>query len=234
MIDLHVLSGKMAGSRVVVSHFPFNIGRTFQNDLPLEDDGVWDRHLTLEFHQKDGFHAITTANAIVTVNGKQVEKSRLHNGDIITLGSAKLQFWLAPAVQRGLSLRENVVWALLILVTVAQFFLILAFLHEISEAQEGPQCRKCRVPVNAMVMPCSSAAAITSASLTEPPGWMAALAPASAAAIKPSGKGKNASLQTTLPLSESFASCAFQTAMRLASTRLICPAPIPTVRSAAA
>jgi pSer/pThr/pTyr-binding forkhead associated (FHA) protein len=129
MIDLHVLSGKKAGSRVVVSRFPFHIGRTFQNDLSLEDDGVWDRHLALEFKEKDGFHAATTANAIATVNGKQVEKSRLHNGDIITIGSAKLQFWLAPAPQRGLGLRENLVWALLILVTVGQFVLICAFLH---------------------------------------------------------------------------------------------------------
>jgi pSer/pThr/pTyr-binding forkhead associated (FHA) protein len=129
MIDLHVLSGKKAGSRVVVSHFPFNVGRLSQNDLALEDDGVWDWHLTFEFHQKDGFYAVTTANAIATVNGKQVEKWRLHNGDIITLGSAKLQFWLAPAPQRGLSLRENVVWALLILVTMAQFILIFAFLR---------------------------------------------------------------------------------------------------------
>jgi pSer/pThr/pTyr-binding forkhead associated (FHA) protein len=129
MIDLHVLSGKKAGSRVVVSHFPFHIGRVSQNDLPLDDDGIWDRHLTLEFHDKDGFHAAATANAIATVNGVQVEKSRLHNGDVITIGSAKLQFWLAPAPQRGLSLRENFVWGLLILVTVGQFILIFAFLH---------------------------------------------------------------------------------------------------------
>jgi pSer/pThr/pTyr-binding forkhead associated (FHA) protein len=129
MIDLHVLSGKKAGSRVVVGHFPFQIGRVSQNDLPLEDDGVWDRHVTLEFKEKDGFHVATTANAIVTINGKPVEKSRLHNGDILTVGSAKLQFWLAPAPQRGLSLRENFVWGLLILITVAQFILICAFLH---------------------------------------------------------------------------------------------------------
>ena len=129
MIDLHVLSGKKAGSRVVVGHFPFHIGRLPQNDLPLEDDGVWDRHLTLEFREKDGFHVATTANAIATINGKQVEKSRLHNGDIITVGSAKLQFWLAPAPQRGLSLRENLVWALLILITLGQFILIFTFLR---------------------------------------------------------------------------------------------------------
>src|ERR1019366_8908520 len=92
------------------------------------------------------------------------------------------------------------------------------------------QCRKCRVPVKAIAMPRASAAAMTSASFTEPPVWIAAVAPASAAAMSPSGNGKNASLQTTLPASGNFASPAFHTAIRLASTRLIWPAPVPSVR----
>ena len=92
------------------------------------------------------------------------------------------------------------------------------------------QCRKCRAPVNAIAIPRSSAAAMTSGSFTEPPGWMAAVAPASAAASRPSGNGKKASLHTTLPASGSFASPAFHTAMRLESTRLIWPAPVPSVR----
>ena len=62
-------------------------------------------------------------------------------------------------------------------------------------------------------------------------GWMAAVAPASAAATRPSANGKNASLQTALPRRSSAASPAFQTAMRLESTRLIWPAPTPSVRS---
>src|SRR5881409_3105212 len=53
---------------------------------------------------------------------------------------------------------------------------------------------------------------------------MAQVAPASAAAISPSGNGKKASLATALPFSESPASFAFQTAMREASTRDIWPA----------
>ena len=36
------------------------------------------------------------------------------------------------------------------------------------------QCRKWRWPVNTMAMPCSSAAAMTSSSRTEPPGWITA------------------------------------------------------------
>ena len=62
------------------------------------------------------------------------------------------------------------------------------------------QCRKCRVPVSTMARPRSSAAAITSASRIEPPGWITAVAPASAAAIRPSANGKKASEATTQPL----------------------------------
>src|SRR3974390_1725545 len=98
------------------------------------------------------------------------------------------------------------------------------------------QCLKCRVPVNTIATLCSSAALITSASRIEPPGWITAVAPASIATSKPSGNGKNAAEATTEPLvrgADNFnsfaASSALRAAMRAASTRLICPAPMPTV-----
>jgi pSer/pThr/pTyr-binding forkhead associated (FHA) protein len=129
MVDLHVLSGKKAGSRAAAGRFPFRIGRAPQNDLLLEDDGVWDQHLVLEFREKDGFYLSAASNAIATVNGKPLQEALLRNGDVITAGSAKIQFWLAPVPQRGLRLQENMVWALLIVVTLVQFFLICAFLR---------------------------------------------------------------------------------------------------------
>ena len=46
----------------------------------------------------------------------------------------------------------------------------------------------------------SSAAAMTSSSRMEPPGWITAVAPASAAASRPSANGKKASEATTEPL----------------------------------
>src|ERR1700691_5211473 len=98
------------------------------------------------------------------------------------------------------------------------------------------QWRKCRIPVKTIAIPALSAAAITSLSRTEPPGWIAAVAPAAMAASSPSAKGKKASDATTqLLIAYSFcpdalaASAAFCTAIRTLSTRLICPAPTPTV-----
>ena len=62
------------------------------------------------------------------------------------------------------------------------------------------QCRKCRRPVKTIARPCSSAAAITSSSCTDPPGWTTAVAPAAATASRPSRNGKNASDAATDPL----------------------------------
>ena len=124
MIQLHILSGKKAGSQSVVRRFPFRIGRASGNDLQLTDDGMWDQHLTLEFHRQEGFKLAAAPNALVMVNNQPVQTASLRNGDIITLGSAKLQFWLAAARQRGLCLRERFVWALLLAVLLGQFALI--------------------------------------------------------------------------------------------------------------
>ena len=92
------------------------------------------------------------------------------------------------------------------------------------------------MPVNTIARPCSSAAATTSLSRIDPPGWMTAVAPAAAAARRPSAKGKNASYATTEPFAGLAArpaalpaSSAFHAAMREESTRLIWPAPMPTV-----
>ena len=123
MIQLNVLSGKKAGSRMVVRRFPFRVGRASDNDLRLDDDGVWDEHLTLGF-QSGGFNLAVAPSALIAVNGEPFQNQTLRNGDIITIGSAKLQFWLAAARQRGLRWRELFVWTLLILVTLSQFVLI--------------------------------------------------------------------------------------------------------------
>jgi pSer/pThr/pTyr-binding forkhead associated (FHA) protein len=124
MIQLNILWGKKAGAQSVVRHFPFRIGRATQNDLQLEDDGVWDQHLVLEFEKQEGFRLTTSANALATVNGEPVQNKTLRNGDTITIGSVRLQFWLATAQQHGLRSSEIFVWVLLIFVTLGQFILI--------------------------------------------------------------------------------------------------------------
>jgi hypothetical protein len=124
MIQLNILSGKKAGTQPVARRFPFHIGRAAGNDLQLDEDGIWDQHLALEFQKQEGFKLTTSVNALATVNSHPIQNIILRNGDTIILGSVKLQFWLTAARQRGLYLREGFVWALLIFVTVSQFALL--------------------------------------------------------------------------------------------------------------
>jgi len=125
MIQLRILSGKTAGSQTVVRHFPFRIGRAPQNDLHFEDAGVWDSHLTLELqrsHQR--FTLAVAPNAVATINNQPIQTAPLRNGDVISFGSVKMQFWLDAVKQRGLRFREWFVWILLAAVTAGQIILL--------------------------------------------------------------------------------------------------------------
>jgi len=124
MIQLNILSGKKAGTQTVARHFPFRIGRAAANNLQLDDDGVWDQHLALEFQKQEGFKLIAATNALAAINNQPVQCKILRNGDTITIGLAKIQFWLTTARQRGLHFRESFVWLLLIFVTIGQFALL--------------------------------------------------------------------------------------------------------------
>jgi pSer/pThr/pTyr-binding forkhead associated (FHA) protein len=124
MIQLNILSGKTAGTQLVARRFPFHVGRAPGNELQLEDDGVWDQHLTLEFNPQSGFTLITKSGALVTVNGDPVKDTTLRNGDTLTIGSVKLQLWVAAATHDSLLIRESLVWTLLALVTLGQFVLV--------------------------------------------------------------------------------------------------------------
>ena len=86
-------------------------------------------------------------------------------------------------------------------------------------------------PVNTIARPRSSAAAITSASRTDPPGCTTAVAPASATRVEAvAEREERVGGRDRCPASDPGA--AFITATFTASTRLICPAPTASVRSA--
>ncbi len=74
------------------------------------------------------------------------------------------------------------------------------FRHRRARHEHGRQCWNCLSPVKTMARPCSSAAAMTSSSRTDPPGWITAATPAAATASRPSRKGKKASLAAAPPL----------------------------------
>lgn len=124
MVQLRILSGAKAGGFQAVRRFPFHVGRAADNDLCLDATGVWDHHFVLDLRRNEGFTLQTSDQAFTAINDQPQASARLRNGDIISFGSAKVQFWLAGPAQRGLRIRELFVWALLILVTLGQFTLL--------------------------------------------------------------------------------------------------------------
>lgn len=125
MIQLRVLSGQMAGETIFVRHFPFTIGRAPHSDLRLQDDGVYDEHLQLKFIQREGFILKVADGAFCAVNEEPQNSLRLRNGDTLSFGSVKIQFWLAPAKLRGLKVRESLFWIFLLGLSIAQIFVLL-------------------------------------------------------------------------------------------------------------
>jgi predicted component of type VI protein secretion system len=124
MVELKILSGKMAGTKQVARHFPFQIGRSASADFRLEEDGVWDQHLELMFDPGTGFVLTTKPNALASINGQPFQEAVLRNGDAIEIGALKIRFWLGETRQASLSIREGLTWAGLVLITAAQLGLI--------------------------------------------------------------------------------------------------------------
>jgi pSer/pThr/pTyr-binding forkhead associated (FHA) protein len=124
MVQLSILSGKKAGTSWVNRRFPVRIGRAPAADLRFEEDGVWDEHLQIVLRNTEGFLLRTQGEALARVNGQPVRETLLRNGDIIEIGSLRLQFWLAQTRQRALGLRESLVWAAIAAVSAFQIALI--------------------------------------------------------------------------------------------------------------
>jgi len=129
MVQLKILAGKKAGSTFVARRFPVHIGRAPNNELQLEDDGVWDQHLELAFDKTDGFVLSANGGGLAAVNGEPTQQTILRNGDLIQLGSLKLQFWLGEPRQVGLALREWLVWCGIVAVCALQIALIYLLLR---------------------------------------------------------------------------------------------------------
>ena len=124
MVQLLILSGKLAGTRWVARRFPVRIGRATTNDLCLEENGIWDEHLQLDFDRHEGFTLTTCANALLTVNREPVQTARLRNGDSLEIGSVRIQFSLREAQQQALRCSEWLVWTLVAIVSLGQIALI--------------------------------------------------------------------------------------------------------------
>jgi pSer/pThr/pTyr-binding forkhead associated (FHA) protein len=125
MVQFKILSGIRAGAVQAATGFPCSIGRAAGAGLRLEESGIWDQHAQLDFKAGDGFVLRLQGSALATVNGQPFQEARLRNGDVIELGSVKLQFWLGEVEQRPLARSELLVWLVLGAATVGQVLLLL-------------------------------------------------------------------------------------------------------------
>ena len=124
MVQLKILSGQKAGTAWVTRHFPARIGRSPDSDLQLEEPGVWGEHFQIVLNPAAGYILETFPDALVTANGQPVHNALLRSGDLLEIGSLKIQFWLSEAPQRGLWIREALAWAIFAGVCVGQIALI--------------------------------------------------------------------------------------------------------------
>jgi pSer/pThr/pTyr-binding forkhead associated (FHA) protein len=129
MVQLKVLSGQKAGTTWVARRFPVRIGRSAAADLQLEEDGVWDQHLQLDFNPAEGIVLSALPNALAAVNGQPVHRAVLRNGDAIDIGSLRMRFWLSETRQVGLRFREGLTWAGIAAICLGQVGLIYWLLH---------------------------------------------------------------------------------------------------------
>jgi hypothetical protein len=71
-----------------------------------------------------GFILSRQSDALAYVNGTDFDQIALRNGDVIELGSARLQFWLNETRQYSLRAREILTWCFLALLCLTQVVLV--------------------------------------------------------------------------------------------------------------
>ena len=114
----------MAGADYIARHFPFHVGRSPSADLRIEDTGVWDEHLTFSLGADRAVELAAQPGALVSVNDENVSTAALRNGDVIEIGAVRIRFSLSPTRQKGLRLRESLVWIGLMLIALIEVGLI--------------------------------------------------------------------------------------------------------------
>jgi pSer/pThr/pTyr-binding forkhead associated (FHA) protein len=124
MVQLTVLSGKTAGAVLVARRFPFRIGRATEDNLRLEEAGVWDGHLQLSLKMPEGFLITVHERALAAANGEPFRQRIVRNGDVIEIGSTRIRLALSPTQQRGFRTREFLTWAALAGLFACQGYLI--------------------------------------------------------------------------------------------------------------
>ncbi|MBI5393931.1 MAG: FHA domain-containing protein [Verrucomicrobia bacterium] len=114
--QLIIESGQRAGQCVQPPGNAYTIGRDAGNDLRLVEDGVSGRHCELQVTRAGVMLRDCRSTNGVFVNHQRVEEARLHRGDVIELGGARLRFEYLIAVPGVHRRRTPLFWASVLLV----------------------------------------------------------------------------------------------------------------------
>ena len=118
MIELIELGDRSSGRRFQTDAAPVRLGRRSELEVPLSEPGVWDLHADIQLDPAGWFFIRSQGQALVTVNQQPITEQRLRNGDVLGIGSLKLQFTLRSAPQKALRSREMGVWVLILAVVL--------------------------------------------------------------------------------------------------------------------
>lgn len=108
--QLIIENGQRAGQRVQPPGATYTVGRDTGNDLRLVEDGVSGRHCELRVTRAGVMVRDSRSTNGVFVNGQRVEEARLHRGDVIELGGARLRFEFLIAVPGAHRRRTPLFW----------------------------------------------------------------------------------------------------------------------------
>jgi hypothetical protein len=128
MVQLQVLSEDKAGKMFCGDHFPIRVGRADGSDLALQEAGVWPQHFQIIW-EPEGLILVPDADALVSINGKALRKAVLRNGDVITVGSAKIRFSLSAVRQHSCAVTEWFTWLAVGLLCAFQIALVYFLLR---------------------------------------------------------------------------------------------------------
>ena len=86
--------------------------------------------MLLDFKPAEGVVATVQPGALASIAGQPASHAVLHNGDVIEIGSLKLQFWLSETRQRRLSVREWATWIGIGAISLGQIALVYWLMSE--------------------------------------------------------------------------------------------------------
>jgi len=119
MIELRLLNQRGTGRSFRVEAAPVRLGRRPGLDVVVAEPGVWDFHAKIEQNSAGWLIVMPQGQAIISVNDLPALQHRLRQGDVLTLGSARLQFSVGSAPLKPLRFREWSVWTMIVAVVLA-------------------------------------------------------------------------------------------------------------------